>query len=147
MGISCTTALHTTEVGSWGVQRFDGDTAFQSSPGGFFQGSVEMCESSPCPSKHRQYSLHEGQSLGEQVNILPAPEGEDTTCVCSFQGHDSLPSAGSSMSLVVPKTGVSTSHPAHEVSGARAPLSSVTATSLFSQPSLAGFLKGLHSQA
>lgn len=77
-----------------------------------------------------------------QVNSLPATVVEHTTPVCSFQGHYSLPSAGGAQ-----EDGVSISHTDHEVSSAHAPLNSGTTIFLFSQPGLAGFLKGLHSQA
>lgn len=82
-----------------------------------------------------------------QVSILPAAEVEDTTSVCfpralfhaqCWQQHVPGGAEGD---------GVSISHADHEVSGARAPFSSLATIFFSSQPSLAGFLKGLHSQS
>lgn len=62
------------------------------------------------PSYNTDYYIDKGRDLGEaegltllQVTILPAAEVEHTASVCSFQGHYSLPRAGSRMSLGCPR--------------------------------------------
>lgn len=94
-----------------------------------------------------------GRDLGEaeglrllQVSILPATEAESTSSV-SFPRASLPPSAGTACPCWCPGTGGV--HLPHwpEVSSPCASFSSGSPTFLFSQPGLAGFLKGLHSQA
>lgn len=77
------------------------------------KGSHQFCAVPAAAAPSPSYSTDDkGRELGEaeglvllQVNILPATEVEDTRSVCSFQGHYSLPSAGSSLAQVVPRLG------------------------------------------
>lgn len=170
----------------WGIQRFDGGTAFGGSHGGFFQGcSVWTGESSPCPSKHclcqwemalqpspvpswktvtnfvlcqlqQNFYLHiiQGEGFGRGWSV-EAAAGQHPSC-CWGRRHNirvfprALFPAQCWQQGVTgdgQEGGVSISQADHEVSGAAASSSSGTAIFLFSQPSLAGFLKGLQSRA
>lgn len=64
-----------------------------------------------------------------QVNILPAAELEDTTSVCF--PRTSFPAQCWQQHVTGAAEGVSISHADHEVSGARAPFSSLTTMVFF----------------